>query len=116
MAVPAAGRLETDPAEEAIKSLVNGKTFLLDTPLGSAIPIAFRADGTMSGRANATLASMLGAEHDSGKWWVERGRLCQRWRVWFDKENQCLKLKQKGATIHWVRDDGKTGTAKISTK
>ena len=109
-------QLDIDPAEEAIRSLVTGKTFMLDTPIGSAIPIVFRADGTMTGRTDATLASMLGAEKDSGKWWVERGRLCQRWRVWFDKENQCLKLRQKGSTIHWVRDDGKSGTARVSSK
>ncbi len=108
--------LETDPAEEAIKSLIAGKTFLLDTPLGSSIPIAFRADGTMSGRASITLASMLGASSDSGKWWVDKARLCQKWRIWFDKENQCLKLRQAGSTIHWTRDDGKSGTARISTR
>ena len=111
-----AAKLDSDRADETIKALVTGKTFLLDTPIGSVIPIAFRADGTMTGRADATLAGMLGAEKDSGKWWVERTRLCQRWRVWFDKEDQCLKLRQKGATIHWVRDDGKTGTARLSTK
>lgn len=108
--------LESDPAEEAIKSLVTGKTFLLETPLGSSIPIAFRADGTMSGRAGATLSSMLGASSDSGKWWVDKARLCQKWRVWFDKENQCLKLRQAGSTIHWTRDDGKSGTARISAR
>lgn len=108
--------LESGPAEEAIKSLVTGKTFLLDTPIGSSIPILFRADGTMSGRAGATLASMLGASSDNGKWWVDKARLCQKWRVWFDKENQCLKLRQSGSTIHWVRDDGKSGTARISAR
>ena len=119
-AIPAAPavapHLDSSPAEEAIKSLVTGKTFLLDTPLGSAIPIQFRADGTMSGRAGSALATMLGAASDNGKWWVEKARLCQKWRVWFDKENQCLKLRQTGSTIHWTRDDGKTGTARISAK
>ena len=108
--------LEANPAEEAIKSLVTGKTFLLETPLGSSIPIVFRDDGTMSGRAGATLAGMLGASSDTGKWWVDKARLCQKWRVWFDRENQCLRLRQTGSTIHWTRDDGKSGTARISAK
>ena len=115
-AAAAAPHLDSNPAEEAIKGLVTGKTFLLETPLGSSIPILFRADGTMSGRAGVTLAGMLGASSDGGKWWVERGRLCQKWRIWFDKENQCLKLRQTGSTIHWTRDDGKSGTARISNK
>lgn len=108
--------LDTSPADDAITALVAGKTFLLDTPLGSIIPIVFKEDGTMTGKASSTVASVLGATSDNGKWWVEKARLCQKWKVWFDKENQCLKLRQAGATIHWVRDDGKSGTARISSK
>lgn len=109
--------LDSNPADEAIAGLVSGKTFLLDTPIGSVIPINFKEDGTMTAKVNsATIAGVLGAASDSGKWWVEKAKLCQRWKVWFDKENQCLKLRQAGSTIHWLRDDGKSGTARISSR
>ena len=108
--VPAPSASET--ADDAVRSLVGGKTVALDTPLGSTVPIIFREDGTMTGKAG-NLAGMLGAPTDSGKWWAERGRLCQKWAVWFNKEVQCIKIKLSGGTVYWTRDDGRTGTAKI---
>ena len=100
-------------ADDLVKNFVSGRTVLLDTPLGTTIPIEFREDGTMQGQARS-LAGLLGAATDQGRWWVNRAKLCQRWSVWFDKETQCLKLRQTGRTIHWVRDDGQTGTAKFA--
>lgn len=102
-----------DPQEAAIRALVTGRTVLLDTPTGSVVPIAFHPDGTMKGRAGS-LAWYLGAATDEGKWWVQRGRLCQRWQVWFSRETQCLRFRQAGDVIHWTRDDGKAGTARLA--
>jgi hypothetical protein len=102
-----------DPADSAVLQLVSNRTVLLDTPVGSTIPIAFSEDGTMKGQAG-NLGFFLGARADEGRWWVSRGRLCQRWKVWFDREAQCLSLRQAGQTIHWSSDKGKTGTAKIA--
>ena len=110
---PAPSAPPVNAADESVKTFVAGRTILLDTPLGTTIPIAFSADGTMAGQARS-LAGFLGAASDRGRWWVARARLCQRWSVWFDKETQCLKLRQTGRTIHWVRDDGQTGTAKFA--
>ena len=104
-----------NPADEAIRSLVSGKTFVLDATMGMTIPIAFRDNGSMRGSAG-NLASYLGAATDEGRWWVARGRLCQRWNVWLSRETQCLQLRHAGAVIHWVRDDGKTGTARIASR
>ncbi len=108
--VPAPSPSET--ADDAVRALVGGKTVALDTPLGTTVPIVFREDGTMTGKAG-NLAGMLGAPTDSGKWWAERGRLCQKWTVWFNKELQCIKIKLSGGAVHWTRDDGRMGTAKI---
>ena len=111
----AAAVLQVDPAAEAIRDLVIGKTFVIDAAFGATIPVIFRNDGTMRGRAGS-LASLLGAATDEGRWWTARGRLCQRWNVWLDKETQCIKLRQSGPTIHWVRDDGKAGTARLASR
>lgn len=101
-----------DTADEAVRSLVGGKTVALDTPLGTTVPISFREDGTMTGKAG-NLAGMLGAPEDNGRWWAERGRLCQKWGVWFNKEVQCIKIRLQGGIVHWTRDDGRAGTARI---
>lgn len=111
-APPAPAPPPVETADDAVRSLVGGKTVALDTPLGTTIPIAFREDGTMSGKAGS-LAGMLGAAADSGRWWAERGRLCQKWGVWFNTEVQCLKLRLSRGMVHWTRDDGRTGTARI---
>lgn len=104
-----------DPADEAVLTLVSGQTVLLDTPVGTQIPIAFAEDGTMKGETKS-LGWYLGAVRDEGKWWVNRGRLCQRWKVWFDRELQCLTLRPQGAVIHWSTEQGKQGTARIAPK
>jgi hypothetical protein len=104
-----------NPADEAIQKLISGKTFLLDATFGVTIPIVFRRNGTMHGEAGS-LASYLGAGTDHGRWWTSKGRLCHRWSVWLEREVQCLKLRQTGSVIHWIRDDGKSGTARLASK
>lgn len=104
-----------NPADEAIQKLVSGRTFLLDATFGVTIPIVFRRNGTMHGEAGS-LASYLGSATDHGRWWTSKGRLCHRWSVWLDREVQCLKLRQTGSVIHWIRDDGKAGTARLASK
>lgn len=104
-----------DPADEAVRTLVSGRTILLDTPVGTQIPILFREDGSMRGKAG-DLASYLGAKIDEGKWWVSQGRLCQKFEIWFDKETQCLTLRQSGQIVHWSSDNGKSGTARFAPR
>jgi len=62
---------------EALHNAVAGKTVYLATPLG-ALPIRFRIDGTMLGRAG-DLAYYTGSAQDKGRWWVAAEKLCQRW-------------------------------------
>jgi hypothetical protein len=101
--------------DDAMRAWVSGKTVLLDTALGTSIPMLFRPDGTSAGQAG-TLAPFLGAARDEGRWWIERARLCMKWKVWIDGDVQCMRLRQVGGVIHWVRDDGKTGTARLVSR
>ena len=50
---------------------------------------------------------------DNGKWWVENDQLCQKWTSWMDGKQYCYKLTQQGASVRWVRNDGRSGTARI---
>ncbi|MGE5265811.1 MAG: SH3 domain-containing protein [Deltaproteobacteria bacterium] len=95
-----------------LKETFTGSRVELDTPLGTTIPITFTGDGLMSGNAGS-LASVLGAEHDRGRWWVKGDRLCYKWFRWFDAEEQCLTIHVKQERVFWRRDDGKRGTATI---
>ena len=51
---------------------------------------------------------------DSGKWWVADDQLCQQWSSWMDGKTYCYKLTRNGSTVQWVRNDGRSGTARIS--
>ena len=99
------------PTGEALRQVVSGRTVLLDTPIGS-FPIRYRRDGTMTGQAPGFVAS-LGTEKDRGQWWVAEDRLCQRWHRWLGAKQYCFKLQRVGAAVHWLRDDGLSGTATI---
>jgi hypothetical protein len=99
---------------DAIKETVAGKTVDLDTPLGSPITVTYKENGSLSGTAGTALGVYLGASSDRGRWWVDNGRLCQKFFKWLEGETNCLRLKQDGQRIAWTRDDGKTGTATIT--
>lgn len=95
-----------------IKDTFTGSRIELDTPLGTTIPVQFTDDGLMSGNAGS-LASVLGAAKDRGRWWVKDDRLCTKWFRWFDAEEQCLTIHMQDERVFWRRDDGKKGTATI---
>jgi hypothetical protein len=96
---------------EALRQAVSGKTAHIATPIGS-FPIRYKSNGTTIGQAPAFVAS-LETERDRGQWWIADDRLCQRWYRWLDAKQYCFKLQRVGATIHWLRDDGLSGTATI---
>ena len=101
--------------DDDLKKIVPGATIAIDTPLGASLPIVFGHDGLMTGKAGM-LEPFLGAAKDRGRWWIERGRLCQKWFRWFDAEARCVALSQDGQVFHWRQDSGRTGTAKMIAK
>lgn len=102
----------TPMSGDAIKDALPGSRLVLDTPLGTKIPIRFTGDGMMTGEAGE-LASVLGAAKDRGRWWVDGGRLCYKWFRWFDAESRCVSVRQDGSRIYWTQDDGESGTATL---
>lgn len=85
---------------------------MLSTPLGG-LPINYSPSGTMTGQAGQ-LASYVGSASDSGAWWVNRDKLCQRWDKWLEGKSYCFSLRKDGSTVHWTRNDGQSGIATIS--
>lgn len=98
-----------------LRKAVSGKTVYLRTQ-GIELPISYRANGTMSGRLKAFVAALAGGAktQDTGKWWITKGQLCQRWNSWLDRRSYCYTLRRAGSTVHWRRNDGRSGTARIS--
>lgn len=106
---------ETQPlAGDALKAAVAGKTVVLDTPVGG-IPISYRDNGTMIGRAK-DLSLYTGQERDRGRWWIKDDKICQQWEVWLEGRAFCFTMRLEGQTVHWRRNDGRTGTAKIASR
>ena len=112
----AGGAANAAPAlldDDALKKVLPGKTVHLDTPLGVAIPITYHSNGLMSGKAGM-LSYILGADNDRGRWWVEHGKLCQKWFKWLDAKPNCMHVRLDGQQVFWQADDGKSGTATIA--
>lgn len=97
---------------ETLRKAIAGKTVSLSTPMGG-LPISYRADGTMQGRAGA-LATYTGAAQDTGRWWIVADQLCQRWNNWLGGSSYCFRLRQQGASVQWTRSDGVSGMATIA--
>jgi len=102
-------------AGDRLSETIGGHTVVMQT-MGASLPVAYRANGTMSGRMQSYVAAMAGEStlNDSGKWWIKGAMLCQRWRHWLDGNTYCFSLKQSGSTIHWTSTSGHRGTARIS--
>ncbi len=100
----------------AVRKAVSGKTVFLSAS-GIVLPIAYRSNGTMSGRLKASAAALAGnaSMQDKGRWWISKDRLCQRWNRWQGGKSYCYKLSRQGQQVFWVRDDGRRGTARISS-
>lgn len=113
-AAPAVAEQVTLAGDE-LRQAVTGKTVYLKVS-GFDLPIRYGANGHMTGRINAVAASFSRGDgtSDTGKWWVDNDQLCQKWSSWLESKAYCFKLTRDGNSVHWVRDDGLSGTARIS--
>ncbi len=116
LALPATASV-ADPAQLAgdeLRRAVSGKTVYLNIS-GFELPINYAANGRMSGKMSTVAASFSRGDgaQDRGKWWVANDQLCQQWTSWMDGKTYCYRLTRDGATVRWVRNDGRSGTARI---
>ncbi len=109
---PAPSQRRKISSDDRIRQMISDRKVLLRTHVGVVIPIVYDSNGRMSGEAGA-LSFFLGSSRDKGRWWVEKGKLCQKWRIWLDRDTHCMRLKKRRGTIRWHADDGKSGTARI---
>ncbi|MGH6865211.1 MAG: hypothetical protein ACREDO_03320 [Methyloceanibacter sp.] len=100
---------------EALRQAVSGKTVYLRIS-GFDLPIVYGAGGTMKGSMGAVAATFSRGDgaSDRGKWWIAEDKLCQRWSSWLEGKTYCYGFTVNGSNVHWVRNDGATGTARIA--
>lgn len=101
-------------AGEKLKSFISGKRIYLAVPLGGEIPLNYRPGGTVDGSGEAAGLGRYMTPKDRGRWWVSGNRLCQKWQQWYDGKTFCFTVtKIADNRIRWVRDDGKSGVARL---
>ena len=99
---------------DELRQAISGKTVYLNVS-GFELPISYAANGRMSGKMSMAAASFSRGDgaQDRGKWWVADDQLCQQWTSWMDGKTYCYRLTREGSMVHWLRNDGRSGTARI---
>jgi hypothetical protein len=99
---------------DELRNAVTGKTVHLRIS-GVDLPIRYSKGGSMAGSMGAVAATLARGEtaSDRGKWWVSGSHLCQRWSSWMEGKTYCYKLTSRGNSVTWVRNDGRSGSARI---
>ena len=99
---------------DKLKSFISGKRIYLAVPLGGEIPLNYRPGGTVDGTGEAAGLGRYMTPKDRGRWWVSGNRLCQKWQQWYDGKTFCFTVtKLADSRIRWVRDDGRSGVARL---
>ncbi len=99
---------------EEIKTLIGGKQVYLSTPLRIELPLIYRRDGTVSGNLSGFSIARMFAPKETGRWWVEGSKMCQKFPTWYKGRQFCFTISKIGeAKIAWTRDDSYSGTARV---
>jgi len=111
--MPSLGSTET-LGEAEIRRDIIGRTVYLSTPLGGELPLIFRSSGKVDGNGKAIGLGRYFKPSDSGRWWIDANRLCQKFQSWNKGRPMCFALERTGANkVKWTRDNGRTGVARI---
>ena len=107
--------LAQELAGDALSETIAGRTVYLATPFGGEFPLNYRKNGVVDGSGDAVGLGRFMQPKDSGRWWVDGPKLCQKWKSWYDGKAFCFTVTSLGGDkIAWVRDDGLKGAARIA--
>jgi hypothetical protein len=96
-----------------IKSLVGGKKVFLATRWGE-FPLYYAPNGRVTGDGTGMGLARYFAPKETGQWYVDNNRLCQRFPTWYKGKTSCFTLTRTGENkLRWRRDDGYSGSARI---
>lgn len=103
-----------DMSSSDIKANISGKKVVLST-VGLEFPLFYNSNGRVTGDGSSVGLSKFFAPKETGKWWVANNQLCQKFPTWYKGQTFCFTLQLAGPKmLNWRRDDGYTGSAKIS--
>jgi hypothetical protein len=115
LATASSSGLAKELAGPEIRDLIAGKRVYLAVPLGGEFPLYYQTNGQVNGSGDAVGLGRFLKPNDSGRWWVDGNKLCQKWMTWYDGKPFCFQIVDQGSDrIGWIRDDGYSGTARIS--
>ena len=91
---------------DAIREIISGRNVVLST-MGFEFPLKYAEGGSVTGDGtNAGLAKFF-TPKETGQWWVDNDRLCQKFPTWYKGKTWCFKLeKVDDKQLKWERDDG----------
>jgi hypothetical protein len=99
---------------EKIPEVINNKSVTL-LVLGFKFPLYYASSGAVSGDGTAAGLSKYFNPKETGRWWVQDNKLCQKFPTWYKGKTSCFTLQSSGKNrLKWVRDDGFSGKAVIS--
>jgi hypothetical protein len=101
-------------AGDRLSDLVSGKRIYLATPFGGEFPLHYKPNGAVTGDGTKLGLGRFFAPTETGRWWVDGSRLCQKWPTWYKGRTSCFEIRPAGPrSIDWTRDDGTSGRARI---
>lgn len=101
-------------AGQQLKGFISGKRVYLAVPFGGEIPLTYRTNGVVDGSGEAAGLGKYMTPTDKGRWWVSGDKLCQKWQQWYKGRTFCFTVSKLSADrFRWVRDDGKSGVARL---
>lgn len=101
-------------AGEEINETISGKRINLQVQFGLEFPMYYQTNGNVTGDGTGTGLGKYFAPKETGNWWISGNEMCQQFPTWYKGRPLCFKLRKTGPTeLEWIREDGKTGTARI---
>ncbi len=90
------------------------KTDLSRDPDGRRVSNELSQSGVVDGSGGGARPWPLCQADDTGKWWIDGDRLCQRFTTWYKGTPMCFELYKTGASnLKWIRNNVQVGTARI---
>jgi len=100
---------------ESIKQTIADRTVTLST-MGFSFPLFYASNGAVTGDGTESGLAKYFTPKETGRWWVENDKLCQKFPTWYKGKTWCFELQKVDAKrLNWTRDDGFSGKARISS-
>lgn len=110
LSVPVSAKQLSGPE---MRDFVTGGKVMLETGFGD-FPLRYDPAGQVTGDGSALGLARFFSPRETGRWWVEENRLCQKWPSWYRGRTFCFSIELTGNnSFRWIRDDGDSGQGRL---